>query len=79
MNTEAHFYALIVPVEKERFKSARNRRRRGAKLLDDAREILISGMTFEAFGKLTVTGQFQHLKSQVPDGWRPVDFKEGQA
>lgn len=75
---EPHFYALIVPVPAEKFASARNRRRREAKLLDKAKEILIPGMTLTRFYGLSMTEQFLHLRAHVPDGWRPASFKEKQ-
>lgn len=69
-----HFYALICPVEKEKVKSARNRRRE-SKLLSKARTMRIDGMSLDLFGKLSVTNQFLHLRKFIPEGWRPVDFK----
>lgn len=76
MTAEPHFHALIVPAPKESYSSARNRRRREAALLRQAREIRITGMTLADFGKMSVTDQFLHLRRFVPEGWRPVDFKE---
>ena len=73
-----HFYALIVPVPAEKSSSARNRRRREAKLLDQAKEILIPGMTLIRFNGLTEAQKFLHLVKFVPKGWRPVSFKEKQ-
>lgn len=70
-----HFYALICPVEKEKVKSARNRRRRESKLLSKARTMRIDGMSLDLFGKLSVTNQFLHLRKFIHEGWRPVDFK----
>lgn len=79
MSTDPVFYALIVPVPAEKNSSARNRRRREAKLLDKAREIPITGMFLTTFNGLSMTEQFAHLYPQVPTGWRPVSFKEKQA
>lgn len=75
---EPHFYALIVPVPAEKNSNARNRRRREAKLLDQAKEILIPGMSLIRFHGLTEAQQFLHLVKFVPKGWRPVSFKEKQ-
>ena len=76
--SDPHFYALIVPVPTEKHSSARNRRRREARLLDQAKEILILGMSLTRFNGLSVTEQFVHLHQFVPVGWRPVSFKEKQ-
>ena len=76
MTTEPHFYALIVPVPAEKNSSARNRRRREGKLLDQAKEIRIPGKSLTTFNGLLLTEQFMHLAQFVPKGWRPVSFKE---
>ena len=72
----ASFHALIVPVPREKHSSARNRRRREAKLLGQAREIEIPGLSLTDFNALSVSKQFVHLAKIIPAGWRPVDFKE---
>ena len=76
MTAEPHFIALIVPVPREKHSSARNRRRREAALLAKAREIRIDGMSLATFRSMSVFDQFAHMFRSVPDGWRPVSFKE---
>ena len=78
MTTKPHFIALLVPVPREKFASARNRRRREAKLLDQAREITITGTDLATFNTMSETDQFLHLRKFIPDGWRPVDLKAPQ-
>ena len=70
------FHALIVPQVDLKIPDGRVRRRLEAKSLSKAREVQIEGLTLDEFSKLEITEQFLHLRKSIPDGWKPVSFKD---